>query len=293
MQSNKIDPKKEVNDESNSKKVVPKHSTTSLNETSLNPTPNIKVNENAWVEVMEEVPEASKNMEVSRSLVKPTKQPVHNVEVGEKETKNAKSECELDIVKGGNQREEKSKSIDAVELVEETPSKPKINSAKVDNMIIMDKKISNDSDVENVNVKEEANNPIKSNASKKTTKEGESKGKGKSKCRKILDVIDKVGKKCWCPFLVFVVLPLVALAVVTIKPQMSRSGIGGVSTHQFSHVGGSKDGEENSGGGSQQAGNFSTYSHSQTYCTKVYSFTERGLTGRQAAFQQPQVNFSG
>ena len=209
MEENKIAPKEEVKDESIPKTVVSKHPT-SLNEAeiSLKPTPDIKVN--PWVEVMEEVPEASKNLEVSENLVKPTKQPVHNVEVGEKETKNAKSECELDIVNGGHQREEnvfsakkanvkdnnRSKSVDAIELVEETPSKPKTNFAKIDTKIIMEKKISND-------VKEEPNNSIKSmnfpsKAFKKTTKEGESKGKdapkGKSKCRKVLDVIDKVGK---------------------------------------------------------------------------------------------------
>ena len=133
--------------------------------------------------------------------------------------------------------------VDVIELVEEKPSKPKTKFAKVDTKITMDeenKKISNDSDVDNVKVKEEQlSNSIKSkNAPSKstetTTKEGKSKGqaapKGKSKCRKIWDVIDKVGKKCWCPILVFFVFPLVALAVITINPRMSRSGIGGVST---------------------------------------------------------------
>jgi len=238
----------------------------------LKPTTKIKVNENSLVEVKEDVPEASKNQEVSRKLVKPTKQSIPNLKVGETDTEKVKSKSELDIVEGSNQKEEnispakkgivkddtKSKGIEVIELVEETPSKPKTNFAKVDTTITMDeenKKISNDHDVENVKEKvEPSKNAAPSKGTETTTKEGKSKGqaapKEKSKCRKILDVIDKVGKKCWCPILVFIVLPLAVLAVVAINPRMSRSGIGGVSTHQFSHGGGSKD-EENSGGGSQ------------------------------------------
>ena len=281
MEGNKIAPKKEVKDESNPKSVVSKHPT-SLNDakTSLKPTTKIKVNENSWVEVKEDVPEASNNIEVSENLFKP-KQSVLNDEVGEKETKNAMPKFEFNIVKGSNQRDDDvspAKKADvkdnnkSIESVEETPSKPKTNFAKVDTKITMDeenKKVSNDRDVENVKVKEEPSNSIKSKndpskSTDTTTKEGQSKGKDapkrKSKCRKVLEIIDKVGKKCWCPILVFIVLPLAVFAVMAINPQMSRGGIGGVSTHQFSHGGGSKDDEGNSGGGSQQAGKFS-HSH--------------------------------
>ena len=73
----------------------------------------------------------------------------------------------------------------------------------------------------------------------------------------------------------FIILPLAVLAVMTINPRMSRSGIGGVSTHQFSNVGGSKDGEENSGGGSQQAGNF--YLHTLSIITLVHHKCNVGM----------------
>ena len=175
--------------------------------------------------------------------------------------------------------------VDVIELVEEKPSKPKTKFAKVDTKITMDeenKKVSNDRDVENVKVKKEPSNSIisknaaPSKSTETTTKEGKSKGKNapkaKSKCRKIWDVIDKVGKKCWCPILVFIILPLAVLAVMAINPRMSRSGIGGVSTHQFSHGGGSKDDEGNSG----QAGNFSYSANNITSLTlghrKIHNF---------------------
>ena len=94
--------------------------------------------------------------------------------------------------------------------------------------------------------------------------------KGKSRFRKALDVFHKVARKCWCPILVFVVLPLIALAVLTIlKPQLSI-GKGGVS-----NVGGSKDGEENSGGGSQKAGNF--YLHTLSIITLVHHKCNVGM----------------
>ena len=276
MELNKIAPKKEGKNESTPERFVPKHPTTCLDdaETSLNPTPNIKVNENAWQKVIDKAPEASKNVEQtqkdSKNLGKP-EQSVDNVEVGTERTKKAKSESELDIVEGNKSAEnvspaKKSDVEDDIKLVEETPSEPKTKFGNADTKIIIDKeneKTSNENGIENVEVmEEEPSESIKSeNAPSKVseTSTKESKGKdppkGKSKCRKVLAIIDKVGNKCWCPILVFIVLPLVVLAIFTIKPQSSRGGVG-VGSHQFSIGSGSNNDDENSGGGNQQ-GNFS------------------------------------
>ena len=253
MQSNKIAPKKESKNASNSERVVFKDPSL---ETSVNPakptSSNIKKNQNEGVEVCKALEGPA---EGSKDLVKPKDVDVEIAEKPREVCKEVKHESDKDVVsteKANVEESNNEENIEVIELMEEQPkmvAKPKTDSDAMKESKKTDKNKSKGSEeVDEVKQKPSDSNESK-NSKSITTKikieaSKSSKSKELTKSKQVLQKIKQFfvkWKNVWAflGFVVFIVLFIWLLSKLDIT--VTRGGVGGTATHSFGSGGGSKD----------------------------------------------------